>query len=1217
MVQIKIITNAFVLGLLLLASIPICATASSLPKATWFPAGLDVIRDPLSGQLAVPEFYGATMISGSANTPAIWQDPVTKDALLYIGASNGGVYLRRYSYSNNRWSDRWSWVSRPGSGYVGSQSIAALSISPNGRYLAVGQGNPTNYAHIGVPGNGVQLGEIQGDGSIRWLANSADADKTLTLSGIYIRSLDWQGGGLLATVFIGGDKSFGYFLAMSQSDSGGIGKANILRSAIADNYMTARFLGWSSERPLLIAGHAKEPPAGVYANAVGLYANVSGTPVLAPLLGSLYADYLVELQNKNLRIGRISVYPRFINGAIIAFVGSWVNGKLNPIGQIDRLVIDPVTFELLDYESAAVTNKIGSNQAENDNYYGNFSLSADPLDPQGLRVFAGGNTYGGINAYTYAGGLVAVGFGNNPSSLDYLYGPIGSFGVAGDRAPGAPHADSRQITYYDTPNGVGLIQSDDGGVWQLPLEAKGIRWWSSLSAPGLNTLENTRVDWNAATNSLVAAYQDNAASIGRFTSPYPYMQNVTGGDGSLAFFDDAIPTDVGHFTSAYVSPQEYLKSGNIQRVAIDPYGFFKSYDSIDMYVDIDGRRLPLNEGDLFKAQDLTVPFGAPVSATPGAYRTGDIVLAGTFNVYETIAVDRPSLPDSLVFNTLFDWNVDPTEVPQNLNTYWVNSIDNQGSALYKHLPFDSLYIGLQLAGPSGKNVTFSGIYGRQAGSSQNIEPIYSSDPEAGTIIAITHRPNPNQKDTVYWLQGGSPIVDFNTTLAKVTPKQVLGIHLPNGQNRTLALEELGIEFNPLNLYKAQSLVYVPAVNGHGEYLVIASQEGAWIASLNASGLPESFSLMNWQGLPSATPPGSYNTTLKYDPQDDVLVSAMLGQGIWLYSFSGQLEPPKVSDQALILTDTVLRLQAKSDLDRRGNQFNTGIFVQLNDQQMDPNKSYDVELVFHEFSQWQNNLELLIPQASTVGKTPASFNLLDSSGQARFNATLKNGELTLPVHFEPGVTKMVVTVNAKEFPEFVPTFSLNFSASLRNGAGQATGHLVFDSGNPSLSVYIPGGRSLLDPYSPEFNPQDGSLLRFRFTSDKWVAGPIQHIQGQDYSDNDVVYVGTQGNKIKSGKGADLLYIDGNTTGNNQLYGGPGKNQFRLVSTPGHIPSQAQWIMDFKPGLDTIGLVGVTYEDLSFKNSPQGAELYVFGEKVGVFRNIGKVTLKRKKNFSFFP
>ena len=59
------------------------------------------------------------------------------------------------------------------------------------------------------------------------------------------------------------------------------------------------------------------------------------------------------------------------------------------------------------------------------------------------------------------------------------------------------------------------------------------------------------------------------------------------------------------------------------------------------------------------------------------------------------------------------------------------------------------------------------------------------------------------------------------------------------------------------------------------------------------------------------------------------------------------------------------------------------------------------------------------------------------------------------------------------------------------------------------------------------------------------------------------------------------------------------------------------MDFKPGLDTIGLVGVTYEDLSFKNSPQGAELYVFGEKVGVFRNIGKVTLKRKKNFSFFP
>jgi hypothetical protein len=59
------------------------------------------------------------------------------------------------------------------------------------------------------------------------------------------------------------------------------------------------------------------------------------------------------------------------------------------------------------------------------------------------------------------------------------------------------------------------------------------------------------------------------------------------------------------------------------------------------------------------------------------------------------------------------------------------------------------------------------------------------------------------------------------------------------------------------------------------------------------------------------------------------------------------------------------------------------------------------------------------------------------------------------------------------------------------------------------------------------------------------------------------------------------------------------------------------MDFKPSRDAIGLVGVTYEDLTFNNSPQGAELHVFGQRVGIFRNIGKQALKRKKNFIFYP
>ncbi|MCF7969256.1 MAG: hypothetical protein K9K68_08845, partial [Methylococcaceae bacterium] len=189
--------------------------------------------------------------------------------------------------------------------------------------------------------------------------------------------------------------------------------------------------------------------------------------------------------------------------------------------------------------------------------------------------------------------------------------------------------------------------------------------------------------------------------------------------------------------------------------------------------------------------------------------------------------------------------------------------------------------------------------------------------------------------------------------------------------------------------------------------------------------------------------------------------------------------------------------------------------------------------------------------------------------------------------------------------------------LKGSSGSATGHLVLSSGSPAYTVYIPSGRSVLDPFSPEFDPQNKSLPRFRYGSEKWVAGPIFHIPGEGYSDDDIVYVGTHGNKVKTGKGADLLYIDGNTTGPNRLYGGPGKNQFRLVSTYGDLPTEPQWVMDFKPGRDAIGLVGVTYEDLTFNNSPQGAELHVLGQRVGIFRNIGKQALKRKKNFIFYP
>lgn len=1189
---------------------------STVPKKIWFSTGLDVIRDPLTGRLGVPEFLGDTVVSGSANSPVIWQDPATKDALLYIGASNGGVYLRRYSYAEDRWSDRWTWVSRPGSGYNGSQSIGALSISPDGRYLAVGEGNASNYSSYGVPGNGIHIGAIQPDGSLLWLENSSAANAILS-AGSPVRSLHWQGQYLAATTWNLWSPDYpeqgGAVLIASQSETGGL-------ETVSRNWQA----GWN-----LVTDGVKAMPNGQilaagnnpFASASGPYANknrvgvIMGDGSVNSLEGTLYDTYLQGLDANQLTINRISVHPQMVDGFIVAFVGSYAvlkdgNEKKETISRIDRLVINPLTWDLIDFTIGNVQGKIGKDQAANVRTYGNFSLSANPLDPMGTNVFSGGNQYMTNNAFTTGGGLVQVGFGSNSVSLDYLYGPLRSNGQSGDPPPGQPHADSRQITYYDTPNGLALIQTDDGGVWQLPLQGEGIRWWSSLSAPGLNTLENTTVDWNATTNSVVAAYQDNAASVGNYGSPYPYMQNVWMGDGQLAFFDDAKATRVGQLTSAYVSSYQYLVSPSfIQRTALDKAGLFKSYDLVDMYLTRQGETFPFSEKPWFDAQQLDIPFSAPLSTN--AYRPNDVVMAGRFNVYETTAVDPKTLPNSLVFQPLIDDDLD-SDSPSDQPTYWVNAIDNRGSPKSARArgAYDSLYVGLQIAGPGGKGVKFSGIYGRQAGVNPLLAPLVQVGQDAGPILAIAHRSTAKKGDTVFWLQGGNNVGNLNNMAVNPSKLQSLAIHSPNGQTRFIPLTDLGLEFSPSDSFKAQSLVYVPAVNGHGEHLVIGSQEGAWISSLNRNGEPGPFTRMNWQGLPEGTPPGSLNVTMTYDPQDDLLVTTQLGQGAWLYSFRGQIQPAKVSAQKLILTDTHLSQQVEPALDKRGTQLNTVLFVQLNDKLMDPTQAYDVDLVFDDFAQWKNNLEMLSLSGGALGITPPSFNLLDTSGQDRFNASLSNGKLTMPIHLKPGVSKMAISVNVKEFPKFVPTFSLNFSATLRGAGDSAAGHLVLSSGSPARTVYIPGGRSQLDPYSPEFNPQTTDALpRFIFGSKQRVSAPN--------SDDDIVYVGTKGTQVKTGKGADLLYVDGHTAGTNKLYGGPGKNQFRLVGSYQDIPEHAQSVMDFKPGRDTIGLVGVTYEDLRFRNSAQGAELYVFGQKVGIFRHIGKEALKRKKNFVFYP
>lgn len=170
---------------------------------------------------------------------------------------------------------------------------------------------------------------------------------------------------------------------------------------------------------------------------------------------------------------------------------------------------------------------------------------------------------------------------------------------------------------------------------------------------------------------------------------------------------------------------------------------------------------------------------------------------------------------------------------------------------------------------------------------------------------------------------------------------------------------------------------------------------------------------------------------------------------------------------------------------------------------------------------------------------------------------------------------------------------------------------------TLPLGLTRARSVLDRFSPEFNPQASGIPNFVYPENDWVIGPIRkNLPVSKYSVNDIIYIGTQGNKANGGAGNDLLYVDDNTSGVNKLFGGAGQNEFRLVSSYYDLPQDPQMVMDFKPGRDKIGLVGVDPKDVEVVAMRNGSRLFVYGQEIGRFLNVGKRRLQNLKNFIFY-
>jgi glycerophosphoryl diester phosphodiesterase len=127
----------------------------------------------------------------------------------------------------------------------------------------------------------------------------------------------------------------------------------------------------------------------------------------------------------------------------------------------------------------------------------------------------------------------------------------------------------------------------------------------------------------------------------------------------------------------------------------------------------------------------------------------------------------------------------------------------------------------------------------------------------------------------------------------------------------------------------------------------------------------------------------------------------------------------------------------------------------------------------------------------------------------------------------------------------------------------------------------------------------------------TAGNNNRLSGMAGDDDFII--GTSGNRALGGDGNDVFTILA-SAGTNYLNGGAGADQFWLVSEPGLLPAGKQFVMDFTPGEDVVGLRDVSFSSLSFSQVGGDTLLKVAGTEVGHFINLSVSALNNQTNFA---
>lgn len=1061
---------------------------TSITPNIWQPVGLDVTRDGYQGRLGVSYKTGQVVAAGATNGLAVLPDPKSGLTLIYAGSVNGGVYVREVDLTGNPLESdtTWRWVSMPGSGYEGSQSIGHLAISADGRYLAVGRGNNSNY-NINTPGVALQVGEILPGGDIRWIP--MDQDLLNEFDQELVSGLQWSGHDLIANFKTNINSQEGPFssrlsinstmlrnddLQQEQHNSFHLQndkstpsdfRLGAIELESGELFMRSRSWGFTAEST------ESTPINGVelQLSRDGInWSNLQG-------IEELTADLLEKGdQKKNHEIQRIAIHPYLVGRNVVAFLGSSKSGK---ISRIDRLEIDPKTYQLLDHRHEEFNgNEIGTNQAS-----ANFSLTSNPRNADGMSVVAGGNYFSKSSfapSLAYAGGLLQVDFGteSNQQKWTPLYGPRlekleddaanAQFIVA----KGQPHADSRTVAFVEQNGKQFAIQTDDGGIWALQLsESKDAQldpdfWWRSLSTTGLNSFEVMMSDWDPISNTVISSFQDNAASFGQYGDKT--FINYWYGDGEIAIARRNPETGL---QDIYLSSQFYYASdaGQITKFSLNESGDIVKYNPTIFQIESPDKMMgprPWTESGEPISDDAE--FILPFEANP--YNPNSIVMTGSQNIYETVDIgDKTWTFKKLLSNT--ELNDDLELLP--------TAIDNQGAS-GKH-KVDSLYVAIQKRDKETRErVGPTKIFGRMRGNEtdeSHLTEFYSGNAEIITDIAHKPANNPESDDTVYWIAGGTSVRFQRKQNTTNTQQSLYWKTGSSGILHSISLSDLGIAASQEDTYGLQSVVFIPGNQYRPDQLVLGGLKGQWITELDPTdGSPGMFQSMPWQlsknkaNNDSFDSPGAHVSMTKYIPEDDLLIAGTMGKGSWIYSFSDNLGSPAKPNTQITTSEVGLQLLNSIYFDKRGNLKNDSLVFQLDrDQIKSPNNSVDLKLILHDIDQWRRYLtrlsdyeaEIRIFENDLSQEASARFNNLSPaswqleqitnllSGIYQSNSDDINPDIiSIPLAFPKDVSQQILTITANNYLNLQPDTVLHYSIELADGSAASNNTINLNGGS---------------------------------------------------------------------------------------------------------------------------------------------------------------------------